>query len=214
MTTSASLELRHMHARDVPQVMEVERHAFTDAWSAKSYYFEVNQSAVSHMVVLERIPTEMPPHATLNSLQRLVQQLRNQPTATTPQIIGFGGLWCIQEEAHISTIAVDHRLRGNGYGEILLAGMLKKAILLEAQYVVLEVRVSNTVAQRLYHKYGFTIEETKYGYYHDGENAYDMRLMLTDTSVSSQLAHLFTTLSDRHTILDNYVHTPHPRLGF
>ncbi|MEM2816343.1 MAG: hypothetical protein QXY34_04090 [Candidatus Bathyarchaeia archaeon] len=43
-------------------------------------------------------------------------------------------------------------------------------------YQVLEVRVSNKIAQKLYEKLGFKIVETIPGYYSDGEDAYYMVL--------------------------------------
>jgi ribosomal-protein-alanine N-acetyltransferase len=45
------------------------------------------------------------------------------------------------------------------------------------QYV-LEVRVSNYMAIRLYEKFNFKVESIKQNYYRDGENAYYMTLNL------------------------------------
>lgn len=61
-------------------------------------------------------------------------------------VVGYGGLWSIVDEAHVSTIATHPQFRGHGWGEVLLAGMIKRALTLGAAYI-LEVRVSNVVTQ-------------------------------------------------------------------
>ncbi|MCA9910501.1 MAG: ribosomal protein S18-alanine N-acetyltransferase, partial [Anaerolineae bacterium] len=128
------------------------------------------------------------------------------PRAISAQIVGYGGLWLISDEAHISTIATHPDFRRRGWGELLLAGMVQKAMLLSAAYVVLEVRVSNTTAQALYHKYGFVTVDVKKGYYHNnGEDAYDMRLDLRDTAVCARLDTLFSRLRARNTFEDAFI---------
>ena len=95
----------------------------------------------------------------------------------------------------------------------MLAGMLRRAIALNAAYVVLEVRVSNDVAQNLYHKYGFEIHGVKKNYYHhDNEDAYDMRLELTHETIDN-FNRQYADLRQRIQFKDQYSRTPHPRLG-
>ena len=91
--------------------------------------------------------------------------------------------------------------------------MIQQAIRLNAQYVVLEVRVSNTVAQNLYHKYGFKIMATKRGYYQNNkEDAYDMRLHFDEPGALEKQAQLYAGLKAAVPFVDHYTHTPHPRL--
>jgi hypothetical protein len=60
-------------------------------------------------------------------------------------------------------------------GELLLAVMLERAVMLRAAVATLEVRVSNLVAQNLYTKYEFDRVGHRKRYYHDnGEDAYIM----------------------------------------
>ena len=59
------------------------------------------------------------------------------------------------DEAHITAIAVAPAYRGLGVGELLLMGVIDVASGMGAQYVTLEVRVSNSLAQNLYRKYTF-----------------------------------------------------------
>ena len=85
----------------------------------------------------------------------------------TPAIIGYAGMWLIDGEAHISTIAVHPDFRSRGLGEVLLAGILSRGMFLDAEYSVLEVRVSNHSAINLYKKYEYEIVGRRKRYYRD-----------------------------------------------
>ncbi|MBK9746744.1 MAG: ribosomal protein S18-alanine N-acetyltransferase [Chloroflexi bacterium] len=121
-------------------------------------------------------------------------------------IVGYGGLWNIVDEAHVSTIATHPQFRGNGWGEVLLAAMIRRALTLGAAYIVLEVRVSNVVAQNLYKKYGFETVGTKTNYYHsNNEDAYDMRLNFTNPAAYRETFDpRFEALKARHHFADQY----------
>ena len=126
-------------------------------------------------------------------------------------IVGYGGLWKIEGEAHVSTIATHPDWRGHGFGEILLAGMFGKALRLNAEFIVLEVRVSNAVAQSLYRKYGFCRFGRKKNYYrNDKEDAWDMRVALTQEA-RPRFEQLYDKLRLQHGFQDNYSFVSHPR---
>lgn len=205
-----TLTLRYMRNSDVPQVLEIETASFTPSWGEHSFHFEIEQSRVSYMLVL----TETAP-APPQGLRRLLDSLRRlaDPQETGEHVLAFGGLWHIEDEGHVSTIASHPLHRGHHYGEIALAAMVQQAIRLGAKYVVLEVRVSNTVAQNLYHKYGFKIMATKRGYYQNNkEDAYDMRIHFDEPGALEQQARLYADLQARIPFVDLYTHTAHPRL--
>lgn len=179
-----TLILRYMTLDDIPQVIAIDRVSFSPSWSAQSYAYEIEQSTYSHMVVLEDTARETPVAVRQSWWQRFKGYFNGHSSNGShlrSQIVGYGGLWNIMDEAHISTIAVHPQRRGSGYGELLLAGMIQRAITLEAAYIVLEVRVSNVTAQNLYRKYEFEVVGTKANYYrNNNEDAYDMRLSLTE----------------------------------
>lgn len=210
MQPNTALRLRYMERRDIPAVVDIDKASFNPPWPARSYHYEVGESNVSYMLVLEKTVQEE-----VTGIKRLLSSLRGDetPTEETHVIVGYGGLWKIADEAHVSTIASHPEFRGNSYGEILLAGMIRRSIALEAEYIVLEVRVSNAVAQALYHKYNFEIVGTKKNYYrHDNEDAYAMRLDLTPMCI----AHFHTqydALQTRAPFNDEYSHVAHPRRG-
>lgn len=211
-----SLTLRYMQLPDIQQVAAIDKSCFQPPWSRDSYAFEIKESRVSHMVVLDR-PAE-PPIAPARArqhgwLSNLGEKLRGNGRARNGRgnIIGYGGLWKIEGEAHVSTIATHPDFRGNGYGEILLAGMFGKALRLNAEFIVLEVRVSNAVAQGLYQKYGFSRCGRKRNYYrNNNEDAWDMRVKL-DRETRRQFAGLYDDLLDRHELRDAYSWKARPR---
>ena len=119
-----------------------------------------------------------------------------------PPIVGFAGMWIIYDEAHITTIGIDPTYRGRGLGELLLIDLYDEALRRGAGWLTLEVRVSNTAAQELYRKYGFTVQGTRRRYYSDNnEDAY----IMWSRSLQDP-ANLAAVARHRHHLLD--------RLGF
>ncbi len=204
-----SLQLRYMRLSDIPEVTVIDQLSFNPPWSARSYQFEINELTYSYMVVLEY--AEDKPKA---GWRRLVPALNG--SSEGQRIVGYGGLWNIMDEAHISTIASHPDYRGRGYGEIVLAGMIQRAIKLNAEYVVLEVRVSNIPAQNLYQKYGFQTTATKPKYYHsDNEDAYEMRLNLENRYYCAHFEERYARLVQQYELDDHYTDIEPPRkLGF
>lgn len=207
--TEQALTVRYMQLKDIPEVMVIDHASFKPPWPERSYRFELNESQISFMVVLEKIEKRE-----ITGWKRIVSGLRGNETEheDTPVIVAYGGLWKIADEAHISTIASHPDYRGQKFGEIILAAMLQRAIALKAGYIVLEVRVSNTVAQALYTKYGFETHGIKKDYYqYDKEDAYDMRLDITKEAIA-RVNRLVRMLSEQVNFEDDYSNTPHPRL--
>jgi ribosomal-protein-alanine N-acetyltransferase len=119
--------------------------------------------------------------------------------------VGYGGMWFIAGEAHISTIAVHPKGRGRGWGEILLAGMVQRGIRLDADEVALEVRVTNKRAQKLYEKYAFRTVDVKKRYYrNNNEDAYDMRLNVQDEPTCAHFKAQYDALFKRHQLIDDF----------
>jgi ribosomal-protein-alanine N-acetyltransferase len=195
----SSLTLRYMRTGDIGQVIAIDNVSFDPPWSARSYAYEISESSYSHMVVLERSGAGAAPAR----WRRLFGLAANG--SESGMIVGYGGLWQIADEAHISTIATHPGWRGRGYGEILLAGMVRRACTLGAAYVVLEVRVSNHVAQSLYYKYDFVIAGVKQRYYrNNNEDAYDMRLDLADADLRARFEERLAALRQRQPFTDSY----------
>lgn len=129
---------------DVTPVLRIEEQSFSTMWPANAFHQELHENKLAHYFV-----------------GRLGDR-----------IVAYGGIWVIMEDSHITTIAVDPQNRGRKFGEVMLLHLLDEAIARGASWMTLEVRESNTVAQSLYRKYGFTIVSSRRGYYSDNhENA-------------------------------------------
>ncbi len=86
------------------------------------------------------------------------------------RMVGHGVLSVAVGEAHILNICVHPDWQGKGLGRRILDRMLRLARKHEADTAFLEVRVSNTVAQRLYETAGFNEIGLRRAYYpaHNG----------------------------------------------
>lgn len=103
------------------------------------------------------------------------------------RLVGFGGIWLMVDEAHITTIAVRPDARGRGIGTALLLALLVAAREGGATSATLDVRVSNLGAQRLYERLGFRPAGRRVRYYDD--NGEDALIMTTPPLASAgQLA--------------------------
>jgi ribosomal-protein-alanine N-acetyltransferase len=174
-----------MRESDVPRVQEIERQSFTTPWSTSTYLRELRSPEYSRYIVARYSHTR-PPNQQQSDEERPRSWIQNlllsRFSATAPAspytVVGYGGIWLTVDEAHITTIASATEMRGRGIGELLLNGLIDLGLELGAQFMTLEVRVSNIVAQNLYLKYGFQARGTRKRYYTD--NNEDALVMWTD----------------------------------
>ncbi|RRR76359.1 MAG: ribosomal-protein-alanine N-acetyltransferase [Candidatus Viridilinea halotolerans] len=178
---------------DIPHVQVIERQSFTTPWSANTYRREIRNLQNCRYVIArasttpngetQRSPSPAAPRP-FGIFSQLAAIFLAEPPAPanlppdpTP-IVGYGGVWLTVDDAHITTIAVDPVYRGQGIGELLLNALIDHAYDLGAHQITLEVRISNTSAQRLYLKYGFQPGGTRPRYYTD--NSEDALIMWTE----------------------------------
>jgi len=169
-----SCYVRLMRKEDVAQVAKLDREVFPTQWPPTDYHHEL-QNRLAHYIVAcearETVETHQP---------------------SNEYIVGFAGIWIMVDEAHIINIAVQEDHRRQGIGELLLISIIDLATELNASIVTLEVRTSNTAAQSLYRKYGFSQVGIRKGYYTD--NREDAIIMstekITSTPFQTQLNHL------------------------
>jgi ribosomal-protein-alanine N-acetyltransferase len=104
------------------------------------------------------------------------------------RLVGFAIMAISSEESHLLNIGVNKDFRGSGFGEQLLKKMIIAAEVMGSKKIILEVRVSNKIAYRLYEKLGFHEigERKKYYRLPEGrEDAYVMSKTLKKGFVSS-----------------------------
>lgn len=183
--------IERMTMSDVPRVIEIERLAYPSTWPPSAYRKELQDNRWAHYIVLrdkqiigERaVAQQLEPEKPRRSRLFPLSLLPNRPAVTTSSpdlasIIGFAGLWLMVDEAHITTIAMHPDFRQRGLGEFLLVSLIDTAYEIGARWVTLEVRVSNSVAQSLYRKYGFHQAGVRHRYYSDNQE--DALIMWTD----------------------------------
>lgn len=112
-------------------------------------------------------------------------------------LVAYGGIWLMVDEAHVTTFAVDPAWRRQGIGETLLLALLDLAVARHAREATLEVRLSNVPARRLYEKYGFRPVGLRPRYYSDnGEDALIMTTEpLTGATMRGRIADLRAALA-------------------
>jgi ribosomal-protein-alanine N-acetyltransferase len=101
------------------------------------------------------------------------------------RILGYAGLAASGELGDVQTIAVARDQQGTGLGGRLLTELLRAATAFECAEVMLECRVDNVRAQKLYERFGFAPIGFRRGYYQPG-NVDALVMRLTDPSSSVQ----------------------------
>ncbi len=126
-----------MMLSDLEAVKSIEESAFSQSWSHHSFRSELERNRMACY---------------------LVARLHGR-------VVGFGGMWVILDEVHLTTLAVAETYRGKGIGAALLHALQRKAAAAGAYRMTLEVRPSNRVARRLYEKFGFSVAGVRKKYY-------------------------------------------------
>ena len=84
---------------DLDAVQEIERRSFRTPWPSHAYRTELETNRLAHYLVAR----------------------------LAGRVVGYGGMWVMVDEAHITTFAVDPDFRRQGIGERLLLALLDLA---------------------------------------------------------------------------------------
>ena len=205
-----SCYVRLMRKEDIAQVAEIDREAFPTMRPPTDYQHELQNQLAHYLVAynaggtVEEPRVEAPLEKGISGLASKVRQLFNHnrffskgpPSSGRQNIKGFAGFWIMADEAHLTNIAVREIHRQQGIGELLLILVIDLATELYARIITLEVRASNTAAQNLYDKYGFTQVGLRHGYYMD--NKEDAALMSTENITSASFQAKLKRLKQAH----------------
>jgi ribosomal-protein-alanine N-acetyltransferase len=134
-----------------------------------------------HLTAIQRIeqqvyPRPWPVGVFASELDLVRRDERYYIVATTPggrqaDVLGYGGLMFVIDDAHVTNIAVDPELHRAGVGTRLLAEMAWEAIGRGCVALTLEVRASNAAAQALYRQFGFVPAGVRQRYYENTDDA-------------------------------------------
>jgi ribosomal-protein-alanine N-acetyltransferase len=160
------VEVTPMRRRHLRGVMAIERQVYSRPWSPNLFLAEMTEP-VNRRYLVARIDKD---------------------------IVGYAGLICYGEEAHVTNIAVDPSHHRRKVASRMLYELLVNAIEMGAQAVSLEVRVSNWGAQRLYGRFGFHPVGLRRNYYQELNE--DALIMWTDDVRSKAFAARLAEIAD------------------
>jgi [ribosomal protein S18]-alanine N-acetyltransferase len=163
---------------ELDQLVELDRQCFGQLWSRDAYAREID-SPNSDILLLqpERNGDQATDQTTDQATDQTIQALTNgsnPPTdacADPPIAIGYGCVWSILDEAHITILGVHPQFRRQGLGEVLLYGLFVAAHQRGLTRATLEVSSQNHAAIALYEKIGFQRAGCRKGYYDNGDDA-------------------------------------------
>ena len=115
-----------MDKQNTVAVAEIEKNCFSKPWSISAIEAELSNPN-AHFFVL----------------------------TTDDNIVGYGGMHIILDEAYIANIAVLPQFRKNGFGKAITTQLINNAINNNCEFSSLEVRPSNTNAVNMYITLGF-----------------------------------------------------------
>ena len=116
-----------MNASHVPQIAQLEKRCFSDPWSEKSIASELENPLSVWLVAVDG-----------------------------GQLIGYVGSQTVLGETDMMNLAVAPEARRQGTGRSLVLALVDALTEKGSHSLMLEVRVSNTPAQKLYESLGFS----------------------------------------------------------
>ena len=144
------ITIEKMKKEYIDEVYEIDKLSVPIPWSKKSIEEELNNMLASFIVAKDN-----------------------------ERVIGFAMCWYIMDECHIGNIAVHPDYRRKSIATKLLNELLNGTKEHGTNYILLEVRVSNTPAQSLYKKLGFNDVVVRKHYYKNPDGSYEDALIMS-----------------------------------
>ena len=140
---TAMVVFRTMHYADLKQVIAVEKKAYPQPWTLGIFRDCLRVGYKAWVMTLDEA------------------------------VIGYGIVMLSPGEAHILNLCIDPDYQKRGLGRHLLLHLIKKTDRTDIDMVLLEVRRSNTHAQKLYQSEGFHELGVRKAYYPTDEGRED-----------------------------------------
>lgn len=136
--------IREMRIEDIEAVMDLEREIFPSPWSPSFFRHELRRGDHTVYLVAE----------------------------AGGRLVGFIGANLMDEEIHLTNMAVALDVRRRGLGSVLLVECVRYGLARGARWLTLEVRKGNWGAREFYRLFGFRELGARRDYYVDsGEDA-------------------------------------------
>jgi ribosomal-protein-alanine N-acetyltransferase len=135
---TSHLRVRRAQANEsLEAVAQLQRSSFTSPWSVESITWELRETDVARLYLLE----------------------------AGEQLLAYCACWVIFDELHINSLAVAPEARRQGHARLLLTSVFEDVRPAGVTGATLEVRRSNTAAVGLYEGLGFRVEGVRLDYY-------------------------------------------------
>ena len=151
LNSGVTYRLEVLDSTALPQLLQLDQLCFGGHWGEQGYQTELERPS---SIVIGAFLKE---GLSLNS--------------SGQNLVGFGILWRIEDEAHIISLAVHPAHQRRGLGRTLLVELLNQARDWGCAWATLEVKASNQAALHLYESVGFQKLGERKGYY-NGEDAW------------------------------------------
>jgi ribosomal-protein-alanine N-acetyltransferase len=153
---AAAIQVRRLTYADLPQVVAIERRAFTSPWSLAMFVLELSKPSGICLAA---------------ETQAMPRAAGGEPAGRDRcELVGYTICSRYDTVWHVMNVAVDPDLRRRGIATALLERLLER-VSPESQ-LTLEVRRSNDGAIALYERFGFRSAGVRRRYYQDnGEDA-------------------------------------------
>ena len=137
--------VRKMMPADLDAVLAIEEATFDSPYGRKQFLYEMNENPVAYLYC----------------------------AVVDNEVVGFIDFYITFDSATIVQIAVKENFRSKGIGNLLLGQLIKDCASKAepVEFLTLEVRASNVLAQKFYKRHKFNAVTVKKGYYDDGEDA-------------------------------------------
>ena len=142
---SPYLQVAQMQTRHIRHIMPIEQSLYPRPWTARIFEEEI--------ALMKR-----------DNRQYLVAHVGSE-------LVGYAGLLFSDEDAHVTNIAVSADWQGRGVATELLLELAWFAREHKFKNLTLEVRHTNTAAQKLYQRFGFLPAGVRKKYYENTDDA-------------------------------------------
>ena len=143
--SSQDLVIVPMRRAHIRKIMPIEQQVYPRPWTAQVFVEELEQARVGkrHYLV-----------GTIGD-----------------ELVGYGGLLYVENDAHVTNIAVHPTWRSRGIATELLLDLAWEANRRGCEAMTLEVRHTNVAAQQLYRRFGFVPAGVRKKYYENRDDA-------------------------------------------
>jgi [ribosomal protein S18]-alanine N-acetyltransferase len=135
--------IKRISELDLQNIIEIERESFDNPWTIEQIHHDILEKKVSN----------------------------NWGYYKNTHLIGYIFGWIVQDEYHLTNIAIKTEFKRQGIASSLLNFLLELLRKRQIKHIFLEVSNANQSAQRLYERFDFISVGIRKDYYGKGDDA-------------------------------------------